>query len=137
MKKWYIVAIVVLIILVALVKLFRSSKSEEKGDATYKQISMEEAKKIFESDTDKTYIILDVRRADEFAQGHIPGAIHVANESIHTQMPAELPSKNQRIYVYCRSGNRSKQAAEKLVAMGYSNIVECGGFLDWTGEVEE
>ena len=104
---------------------------------TYTQISMDEAKQIFESDTDGSYIILDVRRADEFAEGHIPGAINVANESIGDEAPAELPDKNQLIYVYCRSGNRSKQAAEKLVALGYTNIVEFGGILDWTGEIEK
>ena len=102
---------------------------------TYKQISMDEAKEIFESDTDGTYIILDVRHEDEFAEGHIPGAINVANESIGAEDPAELPDKEQLIYVYCRSGNRSKQAAEKLAALGYTNIVEFGGIIDWTGEI--
>ena len=79
---------------------------------------------------------MDVRRADEFAEGHIPGAINIANEDILSAEPAELPDKDQVIYVYCRSGNRSKQASEKLAAMGYTNIVEFGGILDWTGEVE-
>ena len=84
-----------------------------------------------------SYIILDVRTSDEFADGHIPGAINVANESIGAESPAELADKNQLIYVYCRSGNRSKQAAEKLVALGYTNIVEFGGIIDWTGEIEK
>ena len=104
---------------------------------TYKQISMDEAKKIFDSGADGSYIILDVRRADEFAEGHIPGAINVANETIVEDAPTELPDKEQLIYIYCRSGNRSKQAAEKLVALGYTNIVEFGGIIDWTGEVEK
>ena len=82
------------------------------------------------------YIILDVRRADEFSAGHIPGAINVANESIGTDEIAELPDKNQFIMVYCRSGRRSKEAAEKLVKLGYTNIVEFGGILDWKGEIE-
>lgn len=103
---------------------------------TYKQISMAEAKQIFEDGNDGSYIILDVRRPDEFAAGHIPGAINVANESIGAVAPSELPDSNQLIYVYCRSGNRSRQAAEKLAALGYTNIVECGGILDWTGEIE-
>lgn len=102
---------------------------------TYKHISMDDAKQIFEADDDSSYIILDVRRADEFADGHIPGAINVANESIGAAAPEGLPDKNQLIYVYCRSGNRSKQAAEKLVALGYTNIVEFGGIIDWTGEI--
>lgn len=104
---------------------------------TYKQISMDVARQIFETDIDDSYIILDVRRADEFAEGHIPRAINVANELIGAEALEELPDKNQLIYVYCRSGNRSKQASEKLVALGYTSIVEFGGIIDWTGEIEK
>ena len=88
-------------------------------------------------ETEKNYIILDVRRADEYASGHIPGAINVANESIGTLEIPELPDKAQLILVYCRSGNRSKQASEKLVKLGYTNIVEFGGINDWAGEIEK
>ena len=102
--------------------------------AEYTSITMEDAKEIFQEKGD--YLIVDVRRADEFAEGHIPGAINIANEDIVSAEPAELPDKEQVIYVYCRSGNRSKQASEKLAAMGYTNIIEFGGILDWTGEVE-
>lgn len=101
----------------------------------FSQITMDEAKELFETPGD--YIILDVRRADEYASGHIPGAINVANESINDTCPEELPDMNQTIYVYCRSGNRSKQASEKLVSLGYTNIIEFGGILDWTGEIEK
>ena len=101
----------------------------------YKQITMSEAAKMMESE--KNYIILDVRRADEFAEGHIPGAINVANESIGTEEIPELPDKSQLILVYCRSGRRSKEASEKLVKLGYTNIVEFGGILDWKGEIEK
>ena len=100
---------------------------------TYRQISMDEAVTMMAEETG--YIILDVRRADEFAEGHIPGAINVANESIGTDELPELPDKNQLIMVYCRSGRRSKEAAEKLVKLGYTNIVEFGGILDWKGEI--
>ena len=100
---------------------------------TYRQISMDEAVTMMAEETG--YIILDVRRADEFAAGHIPGAINVANESIGTDELPELPDKNQLIMVYCRSGRRSKEAAEKLVKLGYTNIVEFGGILDWKGEI--
>lgn len=110
-----------------------SGGEEEVED--YTSITMEEAKKIFDEGGD--YIILDVRRADEFAAGHIPGAVNIANEEIGNAEPEGLPDKEQRIYVYCRSGNRSKQAAAKLAAMGYTNIVEFGGILDWTGETEK
>lgn len=106
-----------------------------KNDMGYRMITMSEAKDIFAKEGD--YIILDVRRADEFAAGHIPHAINVANEDIGDGEIAKLPDKNQVIYVYCRSGNRSKQASAKLAALGYSNIVEFGGILDWTGEVEK
>ena len=102
--------------------------------AAYVSITMEEAKEIF-AGSDSGYIILDVRTPDEFAEGHIPGAINIANESIVDKEPAELPDKKQVIYVYCRSGNRSKQAAGKLANMGYENIIEFGGIMDWTGEV--
>ena len=101
---------------------------------TYRQISMEEAVIMMREESD--YIILDVRRSDEFAEGHIPNAINVANEDIGTDEIAELPDKDQLIMVYCRSGRRSKEAAEKLVKLGYTNIVEFGGILDWTGDVE-
>ncbi len=101
-------------------------------DNTYRQIGMEEAIGIMNEETG--YIILDVRRVDEFAAGHIPGAINIPNESIGTDEIPELPNKDQLILVYCRSGNRSKQASKKLVDLGYTNIVEFGGIIDWPGE---
>ncbi len=104
-------------------------------DATYKQISMSEAVTMMENEDG--YIILDVRRPDEFAAGHIPNAINIPNESIGDAEIAELPDKDQLILVYCRSGNRSKQASQKLVKLGYTNIVEFGGINDWQGEIEK
>ena len=101
----------------------------------YRQISMDEALKMMKDEKD--YIILDARRPDEFAEGHIPGAINVPNEEIGTAEIAELPNKSQLILVYCRSGRRSKEASEKLVKLGYTNIVEFGGILDWKGEIEK
>ena len=80
------------------------------------------------------YTILDVRTAQEYSEKHIPGAINIANESIGTEDIPELPDKDQLILVYCRSGNRSKQASEKLVKLGYTNIVEIGGINRWPGE---
>ena len=100
--------------------------------ATYRQITMDEA--IVMMETEQDYIILDVRRPDEFADKHIPGAINIPNETIGTEPIPELPNKDQLILVYCRSGNRSKQASDKLVALGYTNIVEFGGIIDWPGE---
>ena len=101
-------------------------------DASYRQIGMDEAMEIMETESD--YIILDVRTPAEFSEKHIPGAINVPNESIASDEIAELPDKEQLILVYCRSGNRSKQASEKLVKLGYTNIVEFGGINDWPGE---
>ena len=102
---------------------------------SYRQISMNEAVKMMKDE--KNYIILDVRRPDEFAEGHIPGAINVPNEEIGTADIAKLPEKSQLILVYCRSGRRSKEASEKLVKLGYTNIVEFGGILDYKGEIEK
>ena len=100
---------------------------------TYRQISMDAAVTMMAQETG--YIVLDVRRPDEFAAGHIPNAINVPNETIGTAEIPELPDKDQLIMVYCRSGRRSKEASEKLVKLGYTNIVEFGGILDWKGEI--
>ena len=103
-------------------------------EVSYRQINMDEAIAMMEEESG--YIILDVRTPEEFAEKHIPGAINVANETIGTDEIPELPDKDQLILVYCRSGNRSKQASEKLAALGYTNIVEFGGINDWSGEIE-
>ena len=100
---------------------------------SYSQISQEEAKQMMEKDDG--HVVLDVRRQDEYDAGHIPGAILIPNESIGTEQPDELPDLDQVILIYCRSGNRSKQAAQKLFDMGYTNIYEFGGINDWTGEI--
>ena len=99
----------------------------------YLQIDQEQAKRMME--VDDGHVIVDVRRQDEYDAGHIPGAICIPNESIGTEPPKELPDRDQVILVYCRSGNRSKQAAEKLGKMGYYNVYEFGGIIDWKGEV--
>ena len=101
-------------------------------DGTYRQVTTEEAAAMLAEERD--YIILDVRTAQEYSEKHIPGAINIPNETIGTEDIPELPDKEQLILVYCRSGNRSKQASEKLVKLGYTNIVEFGGINDWTGE---
>ena len=103
------------------------------GAAAYRRVSMQEAVDMM-ADEDG-YIILDVRTAQEFASGHIPGAMLLPNEDIGTEEIAQLPDKSQLILVYCRSGNRSKQAADKLVRLGYTNIVEFGGINSWPGEI--
>ena len=111
-----------------------SSADDKTADdkKTYRQVSPEEAAAMMEEETD--YIILDVRTQEEYETAHIPGAICIPNETIGTEDIPELPDKEQLILVYCRSGNRSKQASEKLAKQGYTNIVEFGGINSWTGE---
>lgn len=100
--------------------------------AGYTQVDAETAAQMMADNEDE--IVLDVRTPEEYAEAHIPEAINVPNETIGEDAIAELPDKAQLIMVYCRSGNRSKQAAEKLAAQGYTNIVEFGGINDWQGE---
>lgn len=104
--------------------------NKEKG---YEQMKMADAMKYMQENDD--YILVDVRRQDEFDAGYIPGAICIPNESITDQEIPELPDKDAKILVYCRSGNRSVQATEKLVKLGYTNLVEIGGIMDYTGEI--
>ena len=122
----------ILILLLSLLSLTGCAAPKRTADS-YRQISMQEAMDMMEKE--KNYIILDVRTVAEYESGHIPGAICVPNETIGTEKIPELPDKDQLILVYCRSGNRSKQASEKLVKLGYTNIVEFGGIRDWKGEI--
>lgn len=110
-----------------------ANSSKSSGSSSYRQIDAAEAVQIMAEEDE--YIILDVRTEQEFAQGHIPGAINVPVETIGTECPPELPDKDQLILVYCRSGNRSKTASEALAKLGYSNIVEFGGIVDWPGDI--
>ena len=125
----------VIIMLAALIFTGCGSSADDKtaGDKkTYRQVSPEEAAAMMEEESD--YIILDVRTQEEYETAHIPGAICIPNETIGTEDIPELPDKEQLILVYCRSGNRSKQASEKLAKQGYTNIIEFGGINSWTGE---
>ena len=106
--------------------------ASQSKESTYRQITMEEAVTMIQEESG--YIILDVRTAEEYSEKHIPGAINIPNETIGADDIPELPDKDQLILIYCRSGNRSKQAADKLVKLGYTNIMEFGGINDWTGE---
>ena len=132
----------ILLLLVAILLLFTGCFSGTglvmDGDGmfnikSYTQISQEEAKEMMAQEDG--HVIVDVRRQDEYDAGHIAGAILIPNESIGTEQPEELPDLDQIILIYCRSGNRSKQAAQKLFNMGYTNIYEFGGIIDWTGKI--
>ncbi len=105
----------------------------EPQKAVYEEISMQDAIEMMEAETD--YIILDVRTEAEFKEKHIPNAVNVPNENIGSEEIPELPDKDQLILVYCRSGNRSKKASAKLAELGYTQVKEFGGILNWTGEV--
>ena len=100
--------------------------------AGYRQITQEEAAEMMTRDDG--HIIVDVRRQDEYDAGHIPGAVLIPNESIISDPPELLPDTSQIILVYCRSGRRSKEAAQKLADMGYTNVYEFGGIITWKGE---
>ena len=124
--------VVILLVILLLTGCARAEESVQ--EAVYANIGAEEAKKIM--DTEEGYIILDVRSQEEFDQGHIPGAILIPDNEIEAKAETVLTDKNQQILVYCRSGRRSKLAAEALVKLGYTNIKEFGGIIDWHYEVE-
>ena len=103
------------------------------GSASYDQISGAEAKALMDSESG--YIIIDARTQEEYDQGHIPGAILIPEYEIAARAENELPDKDQLILVYCRSGRRSKIAAEELIKLGYTNVKEFGGIIDWEYEI--
>ena len=124
----------ILILLAVMLLTACGNTNENNQEAAYMNITAEEAKQIM--DTETGYIILDVRTQEEYDESHIPGAIVIPNTEIETRAEQELTDKGQMILVYCRSGRRSKQAAEILVTLGYTNIKEFGGIIDWPYEVE-
>ena len=123
----------VLAFFVIIVLLTGCAQPSNSSAASYKQITQEEAKEMMTKDDG--HIIVDVRRQDEYDEGHIPGAILIPNESITDKKPEELPDLNQIVLVYCRSGRRSKEASQKLADIGYTNVYEFGGINTWTGEI--
>lgn len=131
MKGKYLLLVGVLI--TSIVTFISGCSNEKREENSYRMINMDTAQKMFEEEGD--YIILDVRHADEYADGHIKGAINIDNDVIGANKLEELPDKEQTIYVYCRSGNRSKQAAKKLVSLGYTDVIEIGGIIDWKGDI--
>lgn len=111
----------------------KATMIEKNEFGTYKHISQAEAMKIMAGD--EPYVIVDVRRPDEFAKGHIPGAINVPNEGIADEQPAELPDLDQVLLVHCQTGRRSAAASKKLADIGYTRVLEFGGIMTWKGEV--
>ena len=125
--------LVFLLLAVMMLTACGQDKENDRG-AVYVNITAEEAKEIM--DIEEGYIIHDVREQDEYDAGHIPGAILIPYTQMGEKANDMLPDKDQLILVYCRSGRRSKIAAEALVQLGYTNIKEFGGILDWPYEVE-
>ena len=128
MKKW------ISILLVTVLLSACGQTGENKQEAVYRNITAKEAKEMM--DSREGYVILDTRTREEYDQGHIPGAILLPYDQVPEQAEDILPDKDQLILVYCRSGRRSKLAAEALVKLGYTNIQEFGGIMDWPYEVE-
>ena len=128
MKKWILLLLAVMLLTAC------GQAKENDREAVYVNITAEEAKKIM--DTEDGYIILDVRTQGEYDQGHIPGAVLIPDTEIEAKAEEVLTDKDQLLLVYCRSGRRSKLAAEALVELGYTNIKEFGGIIDWPYEVE-
>ena len=119
-------------VMLIMLMLLTGCKENAADAGGYRQITEDEAAVMM--DEESNYVILDVRTEEEYKEKHIPGAVNIPNESIGNEEIAQLSDKDQLILIYCRSGNRSKQAAYKLVNLGYTNIVEFGGINEWDGE---
>lgn len=124
----------ILFLLMALLLTACGHTKENDQEAVYMNITAQEAKEIM--DAEEGYIILDVRTQAEYDEKHIPGAIVIPHDEIEEKAEQLLPDKDQLLLVYCRSGRRSKLAAEALVKLGYTNIKEFGGIINWPYEVE-
>ena len=135
MNKIIFVIVIILIIVGGIVLLMdkEEKKSANKIESVIKYVSMDDIVDIMNEN--ENYIILDVRTVKEYNEGHIPNAICIPNETIGEDVTNKLSNKDQLILIYCRSGNRSKQAANKLKNLGYTNLIEFGGIIDWKGEI--
>ena len=122
-----------IIVLSILLSLFGLTACGGDNNNSYEQITPQEAKTLM--DTESDYIIIDARTTEEFAEGHIENAILIPEYEIADRAEKELPDKDQLILVYCRSGRRSKIASEELVKLGYTNVKEFGGIIDWPYEI--
>lgn len=126
--------VAILLTLITLILAASCGKTENETEAVYMNINAQQAKEIM--DTETGYVILDVRTQEEFDSGHVPGAILIPDYEIKEKAPQVLTDKNQKILVYCRSGRRSKLACEEMIDLGYTNLYEFGGIIDWPYETE-
>lgn len=131
-KSIYIILIIIILVGGAMFIFNKKDKNVE-NEVAIKNVSMDDIVQIMNENED--YIILDVRTIEEYKEGHIPNAICIPNEIIGEDTINILPNKEQLILIYCRSGNRSKQAVAKLEKLGYTNLIEFGGIIDWKGEI--
>ena len=129
-KRRIVSIIAALVFLVAI----SGCSAEEKG-SVYMNINAEKAKEMM--DGLEKFVLLDARSEEEFSEGHIPGAMVIPHDEIEERAEAEIPEKDVPVFVYCRSGRRSKIAAEALVSLGYSEVYEFGGIIDWPYEIEK
>lgn len=130
MKRTAFTALAILILAITLTAfLFTACSSEKATKAVYQKITAEEAKQ--KMDSGESYVLVDVRTEDEFKVGHIEGALLIPNDTLLADPPMLLPDKDATILIYCRSGNRSRQASEKLIEMGYTKVYDFGGIIDW------
>ena len=148
MKKNIIIAIILIAVLICIgFFIYKSSKTNKTTTANnsttttaaktneIRHVSMDDIVKIM--DENKDYVIVDVRTPDEYKEGHIPNAINIPNETINETVYNKLKDKNQLILIYCRSGSRSRQAAYKMQKLGYTNLVDFGGIINWKGKIEK
>ena len=148
MKKNIIIAIIIIALLICtgffIYKVNNKNKTTKSTNSTttsttktneIRHVSMDDIVKIMNEN--KNYVIVDVRTPDEYKEGHIPNAINIPNETINETVYNKLKDKNQLILIYCRSGSRSRQAACKMQKLGYTNLVDFGGIINWKGKIEK
>lgn len=148
MKKNIIIAIIIIAVLICIgcfiYKSSKTNKTTTSNNSTttsaaktneIRHVSMDDIVKIM--DENKDYVIVDVRTPDEYKEGHIPNAINIPNETINETVYDKLQDKNQLILIYCRSGSRSRQATYKMQKLGYTNLVDFGGIINWKGKIEK
>lgn len=148
MKKNIIIVIIIIAVLICIgCFIYKTSKTNKtttsNSTATtnaaktneIRHVSMDDIVKIMNENKD--YVIVDVRTPDEYKEGHIPNAINIPNETINETVYNKLKDKNQLILIYCRSGSRSRQAAYKMQKLGYTNLVDFGGIINWKGKIEK
>lgn len=132
-NKWTYIILIILIVIGGIIMILNRNKKISKNESRIEHVSMDDIVQIMNDNSD--YIILDVRTTEEYNEGHIQNSISIPNETIGEDTVDKLPNKEKLILIYCRSGNRSKQAAQKLSKLGYTNLIEFGGIIDWKGEI--